>query len=216
MKILCPICKQNVPSDQVNMAADLAYCPECEEGFAISENIDEEVKIDVVNSPPKGAWYKDNMDHCIIGISTRSWIAIFWVPFLCGWTGILVVALYESKLFEKEFDPVILVFGIPFLFVAILLWSYALMAVFGKIEVTIGKESSVFIGVGFIGRTRTFDWSGVVSIKETRTRFLYNGQYRFPIFLEGKKRVKLCECLNDERRYFLLNALKYVKSRKRF
>ena len=59
MKIQCPKCKQIVPPDQVNMATDLAFCPQCNDGFKISESIDQEpVSADVLRDPPKGTWFR--------------------------------------------------------------------------------------------------------------------------------------------------------------
>jgi len=216
MKIQCPKCKQAVPPDQVNMATDLAFCPQCNDGFKVSETLDQEsANPDILRNPPKGAWFKKEMDSVVVGATTRSPIAFFLVPFMCVWSGGSLGGIYGSQIAKGEFDLGSSLFGIPFLLGSILFWSLALMAVCGKVEVSIGKLSSVFVGVGKLGWKRRFEWSAVQTIREDGTNISYPGGHQGAIVMEGDTRLKFGTGLNEKRRYFVLNALKYMKSESR-
>lgn len=212
MKIQCPTCKQTVPPDQVNMAADLAFCPRCNEGFKISATIDQDaVSADVLKNPPRGAWFRQEMDQIVVGASTRSPIALFLVPFMCVWSGGSLGGIYGSQIASGKFDLAAALFGIPFLLGTILFGSIALMTVCGKIEVSIGRESSVFMGIGRIGWLRRFDWADIKTIREDSLQMRYPGSSSHAIVLEGRRRLKI-NGLNESRRYFVLNALKYLRA----
>lgn len=216
MKIQCPKCKQPVPPEQVNMATDLAFCPQCNEGFKVSESIDQDsVNPDILRNPPQGAWVKKARNSVVVGATTRSPIAFFLVPFMCVWSGGSLGGIYGTQIAKGEFNLGASLFGIPFLLGSILFWSLALMAVCGKVEVSIGKLSSVFVGVGKLGWTRRFDWSAVKSIREDKTNVSYPGGHQAAIVIEGKTRIKFGTGLNEKRAYFILNALKYLKSESR-
>lgn len=215
MKIQCPKCNSEVPSEQVNMATDLAFCPQCNEGFKISESIEDVVDAAVLRDPPHGAWFQRNMDGVVIGASTRSPIAFFMVPFMLIWSGGSLGGIYGTQIVKGEFDLTSSLFGIPFLLGSILFWVVALMAVCGKLEITIGRDSKVFLGIGPLGWTRRFDWSGVNAIREDFAMTGNNGKLQAGIVMEGRTRIKFGTGLNEKRRYFVLNALKHLKAERK-
>jgi hypothetical protein len=216
MKILCPQCRQAVPPDQVNMGTDLAFCPKCKDLFRISNSIDEDVvNPDILRNPPPGAWFKREMGQVIVGASTRSPVAFFLIPFMCVWSGGSVGGIYGSQLAKGEFNLTMSLFGIPFILFSLLFWTFALMSVFGKVEVTLGKPSSVFVGIGRLGWTRKFDWHAMKTVREDIALMTYPGSHQAGIVLEGTERVKFGTGLNDKRRYFMLNALKQLKAEHR-
>lgn len=176
MKIQCPKCKQPVPSDQVNMGTDLAFCPHCNEGFKISETVDQEaVNPAILQNPPKGAWFRKEMDRIVVGGSTRSPMAFFIVPFMCVWSGGSLGGIYGSQIRSGHFNLTMSLFGIPFLLGSIVLISISLMTIFGKVEVTIGRVSKVFTGIGTLGWTRCFEWNEVRTIREDIMYVQYPG-----------------------------------------
>lgn len=216
MKIQCPDCKSSVPSDQVNMGTDLAFCEPCDNAFRISETIDlDSVSKDSLMEPPKGAWFIDEVDRVVVGASTRSAVAFFLVPFMCVWSGGSLGGIYGSQIVKGEFDLTMSLFGIPFVLGSLIFWALALMAIWGKVEVTIGNDSTIFTGIGSIGWTRRFDWSSVRTIREDTTRVQYPGSQQAAIVMEGKGRIKFGSALNEPRRYFVLNALKHLKAENR-
>lgn len=213
MKIQCPNCRNAVPPGQVNMANDLAFCPQCGDGFKISETIDlDTVNEDILLNPPAGAWYRKEFDSIVVGASTRSPVAFFLVPFMCVWSGGSLGGIYGSQIANGEFNLTASLFGIPFLLGTILFGSIALMAVCGKVEVHIGRNSAVFTGIGRFGWTRRFDWSAVQSIREEDSQVRYPGGQPNAIVLEGRERLKFGTMLNENRQYFVLNVLKFLQS----
>ena len=198
------------------MATDLAFCPQCNDGFKVSESVDHDtVNADVLRNPPKGAWFRKEMDKVVIGASTRSPIAFFLVPFMCVWSGGSLGGIYGSQIAKGEFNLTMSLFGIPFLLGSIIFWTLALMSVCGKVEISIGKTGSVFVGIGAVGWTRRFDWSSVQTIREAPSPMQYPGGYYGGIILEGQQRLKFGTNLNEKRRYFVLGALKYLKAETR-
>ena len=217
MQIRCPTCRQAVPAGQVNMSTDLALCPRCNKGFRISENIGTDaIDTNIVERPGSGAWFREELDSVVVGASTRSPSAFFLVPFMCVWSGFSLGGIYGSQIVSGKFSLFASLFGIPFILGSILFWAIALMAVFGKVEVRIrGLESTVFTGIGSLGWTQRFDWSAVRSIRESGTSVRYAGSGGGEIVLEGEPPIRLGGGLNEKRRYFMLNALRYLKSRQR-
>lgn len=212
MKIQCPKCKQIVPSQQVNVSTDLALCPVCNEGFKISETFDmDTVNAGILNNPPKGAWFRTESDKVVVGATTRSPYALLLVPFICVWSGGTLSGIYGSQIVKWEFDLFLSVFGIPFLMGTVLLAIVTLMAICGKVEVFIGKVSTVFVGIGSWGWKRNFDWVTVETIRETGAGMGYPGSHQGAIVIEGKEHLKFGTGLNDQRRCFVLNVLKYLR-----
>jgi hypothetical protein len=85
------------------------------------------------------------------------------------------------------------------------------MTVAGKVEVTQrGDRLTIFTGVGTLGWRRRYLASEFSSVHEglaTGARFGSNRQGT-TVVLEGSTRAELGAMLSQERRYFLLNALR--------
>ena len=214
MKIQCPQCKQPVPSNQVNIVTDLAFCPHCNEGFKISEAVDlEAVSPDIVRNPPKGAWFRKEADKIVVGGSTRTPAAFLLVPFVVVWSGGSLGGIYGGQFIRGHFDPVMSLFGIPFVLGSVCLIGLTLMAIWGKVEVSIGRSSNVFVGIGLLGWTRRFEWAEVNSIREELAQFQSRqAGVRKTIVLEGRTRLKFGVGLNEARLYYVLNVLKYLRA----
>ena len=210
-KIRCPLCRRTVTAEQVNMATDLALCPACNHGFKVSENFDfNPVNSAILSYPPKGAWFRKEIDRTVIGASTRSPAAFFLVPFMCAWSGFSLGGIYGRQIINGEFDLISSFLGIPFVIGTVLLGGYALMMTCGKVEVSIGRTSSVLVGIGYFGWKRSFDWPAVRSIREEQI----NGS-NGTILVEGNQRLKFGTGLNDQRRHFILHALKHLRGEMR-
>lgn len=216
MKIKCAKCKQQIPADQINMSTDLAFCTFCNEAFKISEAVDLDiVNVNFLQNPPKGAWFRNEPDNIVVGATTRSPIAFLLVPFMIIWSGGSVGGIYGSQIIEGQFDPIRSLFGIPFLLGSVLFWSIALMAIWGKVEVTIGEKSYVFVGLGKLGWKRHFDWHSVTSVSEGFSKINYPGSHNATIVLDGQSPLKFGTGLNEKRKHFVLNVLKYLHSKSR-
>ena len=216
MKIQCPRCRQVVPADQVNVAKDLAFCPDCNDGFSVSSILElGSVDRELLWDPPGGAWFVEDVERVMVGATTRSWAALLLVPFMCVWSGVSLAGIYGSQVVSGSFNLPLSVFGIPFILGSILFWAFTLMTICGKVEVSIGTTSHVFVGVGGIGWKRQFDWSAVRDIRENATLFHYPGSHNAAIVLEGRTRLSFGTGLNESRRYFVLQALKMLKAQRR-
>lgn len=211
----CPKCNSEVQKQNINIQADVAQCQNCDAIFKISENLDESNADGFdLNNPPKGAWIRNEMNQIVIGATTRSPIAFFLVPFIVVWSGGSIGGIYGTQFAEGEFDPSMSLFGIPFLIGSIILWSLALMAIWGKVELTLDKQGGrVFTGVGNIGLGNRFTWDEVLTVKEKQSDFNYLGSQGGSILLEGKRRISFGKGVNESRRYYIYRALKSIISK---
>jgi len=92
----CPRCKQAIPSEDINVAKDIAFCRNCDLSHRLSDLatglvVDDEVD---VNRPPAGVWYERNNCSVVIGATHRSLGQAFGLLFFClFWNGIVSVFL---------------------------------------------------------------------------------------------------------------------------
>jgi hypothetical protein len=211
MKVTCPGCDAVVPAGQLNVATDLGVCSACDETFTISEVVDAgggAAAFDVKNAPA-GSWFRSTVNGWEVGASTRSPVAFFLVPFMCVWSGGALGGIYGTQIAAGEFNLGMSLFGIPFLLGSLLFWSFALMAVCGKVVVSVDRNRGrVFTGVGRIGWTRQFDWASITSVTEINTNVRSPGGYGMVIALSGASRLSLGSNLNEKRRYFVLQTLR--------
>ena len=170
------------------------------------------VDTDYLRNPPSGAWYR----HAVRGFSpcafTCAPLAFAYVPFVCA----LVVSLgwiYGTQIAAGEFHLGRSLSGIPLILVCAVFWVIALMAVCGKVVVTVnGNEGTIFVGIGPLGWTRSFDWSAVTVIRQEGACLHYLGADNGGILLKGTTRLSFGTNLTEKRRYFLLSVPTYLKS----
>ena len=193
------------------MQTDVAKCQNCDHLFKISENLNVTNDTFDLDQPPKGAWVKNDENRLEIGATTRSPIAFFLVPFMMVWSGGSIGGIYGTQLAKGEFDLMMSLFGIPFLLGSVFFWSLALMAIWGKVELTLDNHGGrIFTGLGVIGRSKRFTWAEVTTIQEKGANFNYPGSKGAVISLEGKRRISFGSGLNSSRRYYLYRALQSV------
>jgi len=167
-----------------------------------------------MNNPPKGA-YINHLDNGVqIGASTRSWFALFIIPFALVWSGGSLGGIYGTQILTGEFDIFMSLFGIPFLLGSLLLWGVALLAVAGKIEVTLdSKGGHIFTGIGKIGQNKRFLWSDVRNVRqETIVSHSSKGGSTTTnyITLEGQKQIRFGSYLSAENRYYMIKTLEQL------
>lgn len=172
-----------------------------------------------INNPPKGAYINHLPDGVQIGASTRSWVALFLIPFSLVWSGGSLAGIYGSQILSGEFDIFVSLFGIPFLLGSFLLWGMALMMVVGREEITLTNEGGhIFTGVGKIGQNKRFLWSEINSVREdvSISRSSKGGtSTTHYISLEGQKQIRFGSYLSSEKRYYMLKTLEeLIKNRK--
>lgn len=206
----CPKCDSEIKAENINIQSDIAQCVTCNTVFKISEYIDTTSDDHFnINDKPRGTWVKTNFNTTIIGATTHSPIAFFLVPLMLVWFGGSLGGIYGTQIASGEFDLFQFLFGIPFLIGSIVFWSFALMAIWGKVEVTLdNRGGKVFTGIGNIGINKSFLWTDISKIKEVQTNFRYPGSRGSSLVFEGKKRISFGSGLKEERRYFLLRAIR--------
>jgi hypothetical protein len=188
----CSKCKTVIPSDDVNVANDLAFCRACDLSFKLSElTYGSELTADLdVHHPPQGAWYHSDGAGTVIGASHRSVgaalgtlaIALFWN----GIVSVFVLIVTASTLRHfgmslPEWFPApkmnggdmgvgmtifMWIFLTPFIAVGMALALAFLSALGGRTEVQINNaQSMVFVGIGALGYRRRFDASSVKDVR---------------------------------------------------
>jgi len=206
----CPKCNSVIQAEHINIQTDIAQCTKCQHIFKISENIENYIDDGFnINNTPNGTWIKKGFNHTIIGATTRSPIAFFLVPFMLVWSGGSIGGIYGTQLVNGEFDLFQSLFGIPFLIGSIIFWSFALMAIWGKVELTLDNQGGkIFTGIGNIGLVKRFLWTDISTIKEKQVNLHYPGSQGGSLVFEGKKRISFGLGVKEERRYYLLRAVK--------
>ena len=212
MATTCPTCKREFAADQVNVARDVAYCTPCRMAFSLSElaaghSIESAVDLD---DPPRGTWLHDDGVEVRIGATTRHAMALLLVPFTLVWAGGSLGGIYGSQLKSGQFDLKLSLFGIPFLIGSVFLVSFTLMMVFGRVEVRLRhSEGRVFAGVGPIGWTRRFTTDAVTDVREGPSMWGAKGGARATdIILDGPRRFRFGAMLSENRRLFVIAALR--------
>lgn len=210
----CPKCHKEVANANINVQTDVGHCQHCGEVFRLSENLGATSSGSFdANHPPKGAWIKNGENRMVIGATTRSPMAFFLVPFMLVWSGGSIGGIYGSQILKGEFDLFMSLFGIPFLIGSVIFWSVALMAIWGKVELTLDRNGGkVFTGIGIVGRTKKFSWNEIDGVKEGASSLKYRGSQGRAICLEGKRRISFGTGVKESRRYYLLRALQGVLS----
>ena len=214
MEVRCPKCNRLLDSEDVNVGTDTAFCRDCDEAFALSKLVHREKAAAVdLNQPPKGTWFEKTFDGFIAGSTTRHPVAFILVPFMCVWSGGALGGIYGSQIATGEYSIILSLFGLPFVLGSVLFWSLALMAVCGKVTVTVDShEGVVFTGVGSLGRRKRFNWFNMTAVREEASQMNRPGSRGSCVILEGKERIKFGSGVRDDRRYFLLQALRKMLS----
>ena len=127
------------------------------------------------------------------------------------WSGGALGGIYGTQIYNGKFDLVLSLFGIPFFLGSLLFWGLTLMAIWGKVELTLNnKGGQIFTGLGKIGRTKRFTWDEITSVKESVSSTRINNRQTTNIELEGKKRITFGTGLSNSKKYYLLQALKQI------
>lgn len=211
MKIHCPTCNALIAAAQLNVATDVAVCLQCEEAYSISALMAATGESDDfdIHRPPRGVSFEGFGGGWRIRATTRSPIAFFLVPFMCVWSGFSLGGIYGSQIASGQFNPLISLFGIPFILGSLLFGSIAVMTVCGKVVIAADRnDGSIFVGVGPIGWTRRFSWDSIRAVEETFCGVRHAGGNGWMISLIGPPRIKFGGMLNDVRREYVVQALR--------
>jgi len=232
----CPQCRRVIASDDINVAKDVAYCRDCNISYPLSELTyggGEDVNIDL-HRPPKGAWYRSDGAGTTIGATNRSVGAALGLMFFAlFWNGIVSMfvcfaiagTLHNLNAPLPAWFPApkmnggnmgwgetlfLWLFLTPFICIGLGVAAACLTSLFGRTEVKIeSSQGTIFTGVGAIGWKRKFDTSEIQSVRMSQRRN-NDGQDTYTVLMETRngKQLKLGSLLTNERRRFVLGALR--------
>ena len=112
----CPNCQSEVVNENINIQTDMGKCQSCNHLFRVSENFDSSPKFAFdINQPPKGAWYKNDIQEIRLGATLRSPVAFLLIPFMLIWSGGSLGGIYGTQIANQEFSLLQSLFGIPFI-----------------------------------------------------------------------------------------------------
>jgi len=207
----CPKCQSEVASANINVQADIGKCGTCGHVFKISSQLNNSFDINEnfnIDQPPKGVSFRRNENSVVIVASTASPSALFLVPFMLVWSGFSLGGIYGGQIISGEFNIFLSLFGIPFILGTILFGAKTLMAVMGRVKITLDRSGGrIFTGIGPFGRSKRFNWTEVSQVNESVSATKGRGKR---INLEGQRRISFGSGIKSERRYYIVQALKQV------
>jgi hypothetical protein len=206
----CSRCGKVIPSEDVNVANDVAYCRACNVSYqlsALTRGTELDANINL-SHPPAGAWYTNDGTGLVVGATHRSLgSAIAALAISLFWNGIVSVfvlvaiagTLRNLGIRMPDWFPApvmndspmsvgmtifLWIFLTPFIAIGLVMIGTFLSCLAGRTEVRINNaEGVVFTGVGVLGYRRRFDASAV---KEVR---IDDKQWRDS---DGDRRSKTC------------------------
>jgi hypothetical protein len=210
IELRCPSCRHEIPFEDIGMLADVTLCRSCGRSYCISEITGKsQMSGPELNETPAGMSFETTADGFRIEGTTRSWSALFLIPFTCVWAGGALSGIYGSQIRSGHFSLSTSLVGIPFLIGSAYLIGSSVMAIVGKVVVTQRSgQFTIFTGVGLLGWTRDYEWADFSSVSEEPTRFWGRNRSGNSLVLQGKRRVAFGALWNGSRRYFALHALR--------
>ncbi len=199
MEFHCPDCGLPIAAADLAPAQGVAVCRFCEKPHPLAACREalpfERRHITPELTLPKGVKFEEGMDGFRLTLSTRSWIALFLVPFTLFWAGGSLGGIYGTQIAKGEFNLVMSLFGIPFLAGSVILIALTVMTVWGRCVVElVGGKFSIRTGALGVYRTQSAAWDDVLSCRLTeatsRGRSSYPTVYQVQVAVEGGKPLK--------------------------
>lgn len=169
---ICPTCQRPIPLEDVNVSTDMALCRRCGGTFSFSMLRESGSLLGQLPAePPRHVRLEEDfLGQKKIIYKKVSPSVFFLIPFTAFWSGFSMWGLYIRPLMKGRIEWFPMLFGIPFLLGTIALVGGILFGLFGKWVITLDNGTgTVFVGVGFVGRTRSFRYGRdtVVSLKNS-------------------------------------------------
>lgn len=193
----CAQCDADIPGDDVNVAADVAYCRVCNVAYALSALRGDALSGFDALARPKGVWVVEAGRDVRVGASCRSLVGALGLLFFAGFwnsiVGIFVLAVTASSIQHAggtlpAWFPApttsgggsmglgmtlfMWVFLLPFIAIGLGLMGAFMLCLAGRVEVVVrGGEGRVITGVGGMGWRQRFDPSQVVGVELEQSRW---------------------------------------------
>ncbi|MCC6951619.1 MAG: hypothetical protein IT433_09260 [Phycisphaerales bacterium] len=230
MAMHCPKCAGEIAEADVNVGANVAFCRGCDEAFALSAlakaalvepeggpaamfQVPTEV-VDISN-PPKGCTYQDDGVEVTITASCRSETGWFFL-FFSGFWNAITWSVGLAMIFSGDSgDWIAILFMIPFMLIGIGTAIPALVGLWGKVRVRVGREDGeVFLGLLGRGWRKQFRPAEVTAVvlEDSGTKINRVAVPHIVLKCLGDE-VKFGTMLKEPKRNFVLGALKQVLGR---
>lgn len=211
--IRCPQCRTEIGPDDFNVATDRAFCRLCNADYRYAElaaTIWPDDDFDVDARPPHVQLLDDGFQQTLV-YHRISRMLFFFIPFTILWGGGSVGGLYLFPLLTgKPIDREQALFGIPFLIGTVGLLAAIVYMLFGKTVIRLqGPDSSVFTGVGPIGRRQPFDAGQIESVRLVDNGTRVNNQPIPCIELQFRERgaLRFGTFMTDEAKQYVARYL---------
>jgi hypothetical protein len=209
VNLVCPKCKSEIGIDDVDLVNETGFCFDCKGDFECKDWIESSlVDPKRLHDPPAGASFQTLPNGFRVMVSTRSYWWIVFLPMACAWSAILGFFSWGFSHGEGVTRWMLFLFLIPFYGIAAVLWRDALLAMAGKVGISVeGETGRTFKGVGPIGWTRQFDWGGIKKIRVSN-HYVKNWATQEQIWLEGEKSILVARGVRRDRLRYMLIALR--------
>jgi hypothetical protein len=189
---ICPRCKGVIPSEDINVVKDIAYCRNCNLAQSLSALASGTVVNDDVDltQAPAGAWFSRDPDGMTVGATNRSlggaFGLLFFALFWNGIVGMFVLLALSATLHQlgiglpswfpafaakSNSQPLgfiifLWLFLTPFIAIGLAVFSGFLNALAGRAEIRIQNgHADLFTGIGPIGFHKRFEAAEVRNVR---------------------------------------------------
>ena len=168
-----------------------------------------------IKKPKKNAsdgvcFEKDN-EKWTVYASTQSPYAFFYLPFMILWTVLLTTSHFGTEMLRGNLSLSTVLLLTPFILITVLYWWITLLLMTGHYLFSVNDTmGSIFIGIGTIGWTRTFNWHDIHTITEC-DNWINRPQLGFghkKIRMEADKSLTFAILLSQNKRHHFLEILR--------
>lgn len=203
----CPACKAEIELDDIHVGNDIALCRGCGKTHVFSQltAATQLAGVDLAK-PPK--WIRiESRPGSARRITYRrvSPMAIFLVPFTLLWGGGALTGVF-LMLSQAGDEPGMVLFALPFLFGTLVLASVTAYMIAGRLSVTLDRgRAKVFLGVGPLGRTRSFGYGASTTVGLRTSNVRVNNVPRTGIAIGDGDKELICfgTLMNEPSKQFM-------------
>lgn len=208
----CLHCHSGIAMDDVNVANDLALCRSCGRtmSFAAIAPIPGGADVDL-SAPPKGVRIEESPIHgrtlVYRKVPAQVW---FLIPFTAVWSGGSMTGIYGTQIAKGRFEPMLCLFGLPFLIGSVVLISLILFGLFGSWRIrAAGGELTVTMRLGPFGWNRRLAYEPGARVSIADAKWRQNNHTQTLIQVEsGGRKLRFGSALNDSAKVFIAEALR--------
>lgn len=212
-KLTCPGCGRKVAYKSMDVSGNSARCPDCGGVLSLIGIIDSEAvgeAEELIRFPPGGAWIIRESSSLRFGVTARSRVLFFLIPFTLLWTGVSAAG-FAASIIMRQHIGFIFLWLVCFL-LSIVLIRKTVFAACGRYELVFSLEGVyLFTGNGKRGKKEYIDWQSVTDIFEY-WKPPFDGDITHEIRILENRLIKISVSeLTREKAAFLLLLLKYFR-----